>query len=128
VTAFRVPHGNWTEAFGYRFETADRTIVVSGDTRASDAVADACNGCDVLVHEVYSDAGFARLPGEWQRYHAHFHTSASALAALATRARPGLLVLTHLLSWGGVPLDSIAAEVRRGYSGRVVLGRDLDVY
>ncbi len=128
ITAFPVPHGNWPDAFGYRFEARDRTIVVSGDTRASDAVVAACNGCDVLVHEVYSDAGFRTLPPEWQRYHAHFHTSASDLAALATRARPGLLVLYHQLSWGGVPLDALLAEVRRGWSGRVVGGRDLDVY
>lgn len=128
VIAFRVSHGNWEEAFGYRFETADRSIVVSGDTRASDAVVEACRGCDVLVHEVYSDSGFRTLPPAWQRYHAQFHTSASALAELATRAQPGLLVLTHLLSWGGVPPDSILGEVRRGYGGRVVLGKDLDVY
>jgi len=128
VIAFRVPHGNWEEAYGYRFEAADRAIVISGDTRASDAVVQACRGCDVLVHEVYSDSGFRALPPEWQRYHAQFHTSASELAALATRARPGLLVLTHLLSWGGVPLDSILGEVRRGYGGRVVLGNDLAVY
>ncbi len=128
VTAFRVPHGNWPDAFGYRFETADRVVVVSGDTRASDAVVDACNGCDILVHEVYSDAGFRRLPPEWQRYHAAFHTSAADLAALAMRARPGLLVLYHGLTWGGVPLDSALAEVRAGFGGRVVLANDLDIY
>lgn len=128
VIAFRVPHGNWEEAYGYRFEAADRSIVISGDTRASDAVAQACGGCDVLVHEVYSDAGFRTLPPAWQRYHGSFHTSASELAALARRARPGLLVLTHLLTWGSVPYDSILGEVRRGYGGRVVLGSDLDVY
>ena len=128
VTAFRVPHGNWPDAFGYRFDTADRSIVVSGDTRASDSVVDACRGCDVLVHEVYSDSGFRTLPPDWQRYHATFHTSASALAVLATRARPGLLILTHLLTWGDVPYDSILSEVRRAYRGRVRLGSDLDIY
>jgi ribonuclease BN (tRNA processing enzyme) len=128
VTAFRVPHGNWPDAYGYRFETADRTIVVSGDTRASEAVVSACRGCDVLVHEVYSDAGFRSLPPEWQRYHASFHTSASDLGALATRARPGLLVLYHTLTWGGVPRDTLLAEVKRGFAGRVVLAADLDVF
>ena len=128
VTAFRVPHGNWDDAYGYRFDAAGRSIVISGDTRASDEVAEACDRCDVLVHEVYSDAGFARLTPDWQRYHAEFHTSASALAALAARARPRLLVLYHQLSWGGVPLDSIVGEVRRRYRGSVVSGRDLAVY
>ena len=128
VTAFRVAHGNWPDAYGYRFETADRTIVISGDTRASEAVATACRGCDVLVHEVYSDAGFRTLPPEWKRYHASFHTSASDLASLATRARPGLLVLYHTLTWAGVPRDTLLAEVKRGYAGRVVLAADLDVF
>lgn len=128
VTAFLVPHGDWPDAYGYRFETADRTIVISGDTRSSEAVVAACHGCDVLIHESYSDAGFATLRAEWQRYHAFFHTSATELAAVATRARPGMLVLYHTLTWGGVPRDTLVAEVRRGFSGRVVLANDLDVY
>jgi len=128
VTAFAVPHGSVREAYGYRFETANRVIVISGDASASDAVVEACNGCDVLVHEVYSDSGFSKLPPDWQRYHGYFHTSASELARLATRARPGLLVLYHTLTWGGVPREHILEEIRRGYNGRVVLASDLDVF
>lgn len=127
VTAFAVPHEDWAHAFGYRFETADRVIVFSGDTRASDAVVEACGGCDVLVHEVYSDAGFARRTPDWQRYHALAHTSAHELAAVATRAHPALLVLTHQLFWGTTP-DALVAEVRSGYDGVVVSGNDLDVF
>ena len=128
VTAFRVPHGSVPDALGYRFETADRVIVISGDAAFSEAVIAACNGCDVLVHEVYSDSGFSRLPPEWQRYHGYFHTSASDLARLASRARPGVLVLYHTLTWGGVPREYIVEEIRRGYGGRVVLANDLDVF
>jgi ribonuclease BN (tRNA processing enzyme) len=127
VTAVPVPHEDWPEAFAYRFETADRVIVISGDTRPTDAIVAACGGCDVLVHEVYSDAGFAGRPPEWQRYHAHAHTSAGALADLASRARPRLLVLYHQLLWGTAP-DELVAEVRRGYDGAVVSGKDLDVF
>jgi ribonuclease BN (tRNA processing enzyme) len=128
VTAFLVPHGEWKEAFGYRFDTADgRSIVISGDTGPTDAVIKACNGCDVLIHEVYSSAGFARRPAEWQKYHARYHTSSDELAAIAAKARPGLLVLTHQLFWGTSEED-LLAEVRRGYAGRVVSGRDLEVY
>lgn len=128
VTAFRVPHGDWREAFGYRFDTSDgRSIVISGDTGPTDAVTKACNACDVLVHEVYSTAGFAKRPAEWQKYHARYHTSSAELAGIASKARPGLLVLTHQLLWGTSDGD-LLAEVRRGYSGRVVSGHDLDVY
>ncbi len=127
VTAFAVPHGEMSAAFGYRFQTADRTIVISGDTGPTDAVAAACNGCDVLVHEVYSERGFATRTPDWQRYHRHFHTSSSELARVASQAHPGLLVLYHQLFWGTTP-DDLVAEVKQGYNGSVVSGSDLDVF
>ena len=89
VEAIAVPHGNWKSAFGYKFTTNDRVIVVSGDTRSSDLLAQACNGCDVLVHEVYSAEAFKRRSPDWQRYHAASHTSTVELAALAAKAAIG---------------------------------------
>ena len=127
VTAFAVPHANWSHAYGYRFETRDRTIVVSGDTRPSDAIVRACDGCDVLVHEVYSSERFATRPPEWRRYHADAHTSATELAAIATRARPKLLLLYHQLFWGATD-EALEAEVRAGFDGVVVSARDLGAY
>lgn len=127
VTAFAVEHEEWPLAFGYRFDLGDGTVVVSGDTRPSEAVVTACDECDILVHEVYSDAGFARRSPEWQQYHSVAHTSARQLAALAQRARPGLLVLYHQLFWG-TPDADLVAEVQMGYGGPIVSGRDLDVF
>jgi ribonuclease BN (tRNA processing enzyme) len=127
VRAFAVEHGTWPHAYGYRFETRDRVIVVSGDTRASQQVARACNGCDVLLHEVYSDAGFKTRPPEWQRYHAAFHTSASEVGRIATAAHPKLLVLYHQLYWGSTD-DDIVREVKSAYSGAVVSAKDLGIY
>lgn len=127
VKAFKVDHGSWREAYGYRFETADRTIVISGDCRPSQSVVDSCNGCDVLVHEVYSTTGFAKRPIEWQTYHSRYHTSSKELAGLASRAKPGLLVLYHQLYWGTSDAD-LLKEVQVGYAGKVVSGRDLDIY
>ncbi|MGA9770081.1 MAG: MBL fold metallo-hydrolase [Blastocatellia bacterium] len=127
VKAFLVKHGSWPQAFGYRFETSDRTIVISGDTTPSASVIDNCNGCDVLIHEVYSTAGFARRTPEWQKYHSRFHTSTRELAEIATKARPGLLILYHQLFWGATDADLIK-EVQQTYHGKVVSGRDLDIY
>ncbi|MGH7730082.1 MAG: MBL fold metallo-hydrolase [Candidatus Eiseniibacteriota bacterium] len=127
VTAIPVPHANWRRAFAYKFETPDRVIVVSGDTRPSDALAKACDGCDILVHEVYSADRIATRSPEWQRYHADAHTSTTELAALATRAKPRLLVLYHQLYWG-TDDEGLVREVRRGYDGAVVSARDLEVY
>jgi len=127
VKAFAVSHGSWKHAYGYRFETPDRTIVISGDCTFSESVIENCNGCDILIHEVYSTTGFARREPEWRKYHAVFHTSSKQLAEVATKARPGLLVLYHQLLWGATP-EQLMDEIGAGYSGRVVFGRDLDVY
>jgi ribonuclease BN (tRNA processing enzyme) len=127
VRAFAVPHGAWKHSYAYRFDTPDRSIVVSGDSGPSGALAAACNGCDIMVHEVYSTAGFATRPPEWQRYHRTYHTSAAELAVLAANARPGLLVLYHQLMWGTTD-EALVAEVKQGYAGKVVSGRDLDVF
>jgi ribonuclease BN (tRNA processing enzyme) len=128
VTAFAVSHTNWKYAFGYRFESKDRRIVVSGDARPSESVVEACDGCDVLVHEVYSVERLKARAPEWQRYHSGSHTSTTELAALATRARPKLLVLYHQLYWGATD-DDLLNEIRAaGYQGPVRSGRDLEVY
>lgn len=127
VTAFEVPHGKWAHAYGYRFDTPDRSIVISGDTKESDAVARACNGCDVLVHEVIAESHLAQRTPEWQAYHRAYHTTGPALGALAAKAAPKLLVLYHQL-----PADfdetSLIAEIRRRFGGAIVSGRDLGVY
>lgn len=128
VRAFAVPHGDWQHAFGYRFETADRSIVISGDTRASDAVVAACNGCDLLAHEVYSAERWLTRPPEWQRYHARAHTSTTELASLALRARPAHLVLYHQLYWGTDDLGLVNEIERAGFTGRLSAARDLVIF
>ena len=127
VTAFAVPHADWKYAFGYRIQTPDRVIVVGGDDRPNDAIARQCNGCDVLIHEVYSNSGFARVPPIRQKYHARAHTSTTQLGDMATRARPRLLVLYHQLFFGSTD-ETLLSEVRSHFSGRVVSAKDLDVY
>jgi ribonuclease BN (tRNA processing enzyme) len=127
MVVFPVKHAAWGEAFGYRSETRDRTIVISGDTAPTEAVVDHCRGCDVLAHEVYARSGWKKRAPAWQRYHAASHTSGLEVGRLAARAQPELLVLTHQLLWGATP-EELLAEVREDFLGRVVYGRDLEVY
>jgi ribonuclease BN (tRNA processing enzyme) len=127
VTAFLVQHGSWPQSFGYRFETPDRSIVISGDARPSPAIAENCRGCDVLIHEVYSQAGFERRAPAWQRYHSSSHTSSLELGSIVAEARPGLLILYHQLLWGSTPSE-LVEEIRQVYDGDVVYGNDLDVF
>jgi ribonuclease BN (tRNA processing enzyme) len=126
VEAFPVAHGS-LPSFGYKFHAPDRTIVISGDTAPTETAVEAARGCDVLIHEVYSSSRFERLSPAWKRYHSRMHTSTRELAAIASQARPGLLVLYHQLFWGATE-EELLAEIRERYDGRVVSGKDLDVY
>src|ERR1700687_4667675 len=145
VTAFPTKHG--MESYGYRFDTPDRSIVISGDTNPTDETIKACNGCDVLIHEARAVELFARLPEGSRSFGAKNHTMSEQLAALATKAKPGLLIVYHAwISWwpsiapSGNQLlglstgevhstpDMLQKEIGSRYSGNFVIGRDLDVY
>lgn len=126
VEAFAVNHGS-QQAFGFKFHAPDRTIVISGDTAPFESCVEVYRGCDVLIHEVYSSTGFKGRSPVWQSYHSSVHTSSSELAEIASQARPGLLILYHQL-FHGVSEEELLEEVREGYGGNVVSGRDLDVY
>ena len=126
VEALPADHGD-LEAYSYKFETPDRCIVVSGDTKPVPGFAAWARGCDLLLHEVYSSRQFVNRPPAWQAYHSRAHTSTEELAALANDVRPGLLVLYHQLFWGATPAE-LVAEITDSYDGRVVSAEDLDVY
>lgn len=125
VTAFDVAHGGWTHAFGYRIQTPDRVIVISGDTRPTEAIVSACSGCDLLMHSVHGGEGI--FTGREAAYFQSFHTSAVQLGELAQRAKPKVLVLYHQAFAGRRPADLIA-QVTASFKGPVISARDLDVY
>jgi len=126
VTPFSVPHGDWKYAYGYRFEAGGKTIVISGDTTYSPKLAEIAKGCDILVHEVYSQKGWEHRAPYWQRYHAAYHTSAPDVGRIAAQALPRKLVLYHLLPMGESP-EQVLREVREHYNGEIIYGKDLDV-
>ena len=130
VTAFRVPHGQWPEAFGYRFDTLGKSIVISGDTSPSEEIVAHCQSCDVLIHETYSPESVLIMP-DYKTYRAKYHTSTSELAEIANRAKPGILVVYHTSGRGPngrIPDEQLLREIQKTYHGKVVIGHDLEVY
>ena len=123
VTAFDTKHA--MKSYGYRFDTPDRSIVISGDTSPTQATIDACRGCDVLIHEAHSPAWLATRPDYFQEFAAKFHTTTIELAALAEKAKPTLLILYH---YAGRTPEELHDEMLNRYGGHFVVGRDLDVY
>jgi ribonuclease BN (tRNA processing enzyme) len=131
VTAFPVLHGQWPQAFGYRFDAGDRTIVISGDASPSPALVENCRRCDVLIHEVFSEEYRPSDMPNWLEYRSTYHTTPSQLAEIANKTQPALLILYH--RGVGPPGHEISdeqylREIGRTYRGQVVVGHDLEVY
>jgi ribonuclease Z len=130
ISAIPVPHGDWAQAFAYRIDTPDRTIVLSGDTRPSPVLAREAADADVLVHEAYPETRLAPEPRpgreDWPAYMRSFHTSDRELGALAKEARVKMLILYHIVRMGATDAELLEGVRAGGYTGRVVIGRDLD--
>ncbi|MFH1000631.1 MAG: MBL fold metallo-hydrolase [Bacteroidota bacterium] len=127
VEAFPVIHGTWPNAWGFRFTTPDKTIVISGDTAPCPKIEEYSKNADILIHEVYSKAGFDKKNDFWKNYHHKNHTSTYELAELAVKTKPKIIILTHLLFWGSSELD-LLNEMAEKYDGKVYVARDLDVF
>lgn len=124
VEAFKVPHGGFDDAYGFRFTTKDKVIVFSGDTGPSKTLEKFAAGADILVHEVYSNAGFLKKTKDWQVYHQGHHTSTFEVGEIASRAKPKLLLLSHILFWGSTT-DEILKETQSTYKGEIKIAEDL---
>ena len=138
VEAFLVNHPPF-EAYGYRFTTPDRVVVISGDTAPTDNLVKYAKNCDVLVHEVISATGVKKRTPDWYEYHTTVHTTCEQLGEIAAKTQPGMLVLYHQLFMCGPNESGIEVEIkgaeleviantRKNYSGPVFSSKDLDIF
>lgn len=129
VDAVAVHHEPVLAAVAYRIRTPDGIVVVSGDTRVCDEVAQFAAEADVLVHEACRTTALAAaIAGTVFETIFSYHADTVALGSMAEQAGVRHLVLTHLIpapenEAGVVEFES---DVRQGgYRGRVTVGADL---
>ena len=133
VTAAVVPHPLVKLALAYRFDSSDRSIVISGDTAPSDSLIRLAQGADVLVHEAMYmpavDRIVARTPNAsgLRQHLVASHTSVEDAGRIARDAGVKTLVLSHL-----APADDPAVTdqnwidgARMHFRGTVIVGKDL---
>ena len=134
VAAFETKHAGFPLTLAYRFTTPDRVVTISGDTIPCAGIEAASRSADILVHEVYGLDGLANAP--WggndieskKKSMGHYHTSTEELARLASKVRPGLLVLYHEQNYSDDP-EANVKEIRRfGYQGPLVSSKDQDIF
>jgi ribonuclease BN (tRNA processing enzyme) len=132
VTSTHVKHPPIQHAYAYRFDAADRSIVISGDTTYSPLLADFAKGADILVHEVMHPDGIEFLlkhvpnAARLREHLMNAHTFPEDVGRIAARAGVKTVVLYHFVPPdAGVTDEQWAAGVRKHFGGRVVVGKDL---
>ena len=130
VTAFLVEHEPVKPAFGFRLETPDRRVAISGDTRPCESLVRHAQDVDVLIHECTDMTHAAWSPGcGWPTREAKvrdlqaYHTGPDEVGTVAAQARARRLVLHHLMP-GSDPAD-LAARAARQFDGPITVGEDL---
>lgn len=133
VSSCQVSHPPIKQAYAFRFDAKDRSVVISGDTAYSSHLADFAKGADVLVHEVMYLPGIEALlksvPNA-ARLRSHLlasHTVPEDVGKVAAAAGVKTLVLSHLVPGDDASIsdEQWAEGARRHFKGRIVVGKDL---
>lgn len=139
ITAFTVDHAPIHPSVGYRISYKGRSVVLSGDTRKSDAVLRESKGVDLLVHEALSEplvaileegAGKAGRPRLKQIFHdiLNYHTTPEQAAEIARDAGVRMLLLNHIVP--ALPLPGMDQAFLGGapgiFKGPIRVGLDGD--
>jgi ribonuclease BN (tRNA processing enzyme) len=128
-----VRHPPIKDAYAYRFDAKDRSVVISGDTAYAPELAEFAKGADVLVHEVMYlpgiEALLKRLPNA-KRLREHLmaaHTLPEDVGKIAAQAGVKTLVLTHFVPGDDASItdEQWSADIRKHFKGQIVVGRDL---
>ena len=128
VTAVAVTHGHAVPALGYRFDTADGSVVFSGDTTVNDDLIALAQRADILVHQV-ADLSYLKRHGmtgaELMRM-AALHTDVTEVGGVAERARVRELILSHYLPADPDAITEAdwAERAGQGFGGTTTAGRD----
>lgn len=132
VSATLVPHGLVFPNFAYRFDTADGSVVFSGDTAVSENLIRLAKGADILVHELIDPTWVDEIvgPKPWDarqtalnRQLLDTHTTPEQVGSVAERAGVRTLVLSHLVP-GNTPRHRWL-KAQENFSGRLIVGQDL---
>ncbi|MGQ0764017.1 MAG: MBL fold metallo-hydrolase [Acidobacteriota bacterium] len=133
VRSVLVDHPPVNPAFAYRFDSRDRSIVISGDTKRSDALVRLAQGADVLVHEALYVPAVERLAARvpnaatLKKSILSHHTSVEDVGRVAEAAGVKTLVLSHFVPPDDPDLtDQMWIDgARSTYKGRIIVGKDL---
>ena len=137
ITGVPVIHGRSPDSFGFRFDTPEKSIMISGDTKKSENLIKLGKKApvDVLVHEICLGeliyfaikAKLFKATEQTAKFITYYHTSIYEIIEIANEIQPKKLVLTHIMPSIASP-DYIVKTIKESYDGKVVCANDLDSF
>lgn len=131
IACNRVEHGHglgisqthWC-CLGYRIESADRVVTISGDTVDCPGLQTLSNGADLLVQCCYL-AEAEIIDKEHQIIAKHILASSGMAGKIAAKAGVKAIALTHLRRKSEELLQNVESDVKQAFHGEVFVGKDL---
>jgi ribonuclease Z len=113
VTAFKVDHGPFSPALGYRVDYRGHSVVISGDTRPCENLIKHAERTDVLIHNAWVvDSPDSKA--------LQFVSSPEEAGDVFGHVKPRLAVITHYSS-----SKDLLERTQARYGGKLVVGKDL---
>lgn len=137
VTSFAVEHQPIEPAVGYRVDYRGRSVVISGDTNATDSLFKAAAGADLLLHDALSRTLLDPIIATASELNIpviptimtdviDYHADVTSLPARAAQAGVKQLALYHMVP---VPANALAQKIFvRGLPADVIVTRDLHMF
>jgi ribonuclease Z len=127
LTAIPVEHADGDPAFGYRLETGQSTILLTGDCTLSGELAQLAGPVDLAISNVAAATPELAATARMRPILAKLMSPEQA-AQLFERTRPRLAVYSHIVKKGLPGAAGDEAIVRRtraaGYRGQLLMGSD----
>ncbi|MGE0361259.1 MAG: MBL fold metallo-hydrolase [Vicinamibacterales bacterium] len=110
------------QTLGFRFDFHGHSLVLSGDTRPSEAVVAQARGVDVLVHEVQVPSPDETEEAKLANVSLSVHSAPKAVAEIFAKTQPRMAVYSHI-----IPPDVTEAQLREAtpYQGPLTVAHDL---
>lgn len=117
---FKVPHSSSSLAFRFRFEDEKKELLYSGDTPLNPLLFKEVSGIDYLIHDCSAPSRFFKKYPSLQTV----HTNSLELGKLCQQAKVNCLIPCHFFGELEFPLSEIEDEIRKNYTGRIVIPED----
>ncbi len=112
------------DSLGIKVETKEKILIYTADTGPVKDGTSIFSGADALIHDCYALSKFKKEIPELDKT----HSSALKVGEIAAAAEVKKLFCVHFSGEVNFSDDSLIKEIRRNYSGKVIIPRDLSSY